>query len=280
MGTTEAAAPSGEYAALGKPSSRHAIFRIVDGLIAIDIGNTSVKVAEYPASAGPLTAAEVQTVDWSDLSDWLADRGDLQVVAGSVVASSKAKLRALVASDRLLMLRPRDFPMTLDLTEPDRVGVDRVAAAYAAVRIAGGPCVVVDLGTAITIDGVCPKMFWGGLIAPGPQMVLDALSDRTDALPRLNWNAEVAGPPPSSFIGHNTTEAIAKASYGLMEAGIAELIGCVQAELGHAFSATPPVYRTGGAELQLKGIDAVTVPDLTLRGLAACGQRLLGGTAG
>ena len=82
---------------------------------------------------------------------------------------------------------------------PDEVGPDRIANAAAAFARYGGPCVVVDFGTAINFDAVSAAgEFVGGAIAPGVQVATDALRDRAARLAKVELRA------PERAIGTNT----------------------------------------------------------------------------
>jgi type III pantothenate kinase len=86
---------------------------------------------------------------------------------------------------------------------PKEVGADRVVNSLAAVEMFGGPCIVVDFGTATTFDAVSAKgEYLGGAIAPGIEISVDALADRGAQLQRV----ELAR--PRSVIGRTTVEAL------------------------------------------------------------------------
>jgi type III pantothenate kinase len=86
---------------------------------------------------------------------------------------------------------------------PKEVGTDRVVNALAAVELYGGPCIVVDFGTATTFDAVSAKgEYLGGAIAPGIAISVDALTSSGAQLRRV----ELAR--PRSVIGRNTVEAL------------------------------------------------------------------------
>ncbi len=86
---------------------------------------------------------------------------------------------------------------------PKEVGTDRVVNALAAVELFGGPCVVVDFGTATTFDAVSAQgEYLGGAIAPGIEISVEALGRRGAQLRRV----ELAR--PRSVIGRNTVEAL------------------------------------------------------------------------
>jgi type III pantothenate kinase len=92
-------------------------------------------------------------------------------------------------------------PILMD--HPKEVGADRIINALAAVELYGGPCVVVDFGTATTFDAVSEKgEYVGGAIAPGIEISVDALGVRGAQLRKI----ELAR--PRSVIGKNTVEAM------------------------------------------------------------------------
>ena len=145
---------------------------------------------------------------------------------------------------------------------PAEVGADRVVNAAAAFARVGGPCVVVDFGTATTFDCVNGRGdYQGGVIAPGPQMAAEALAQRTAKLPLL-----ASFRKPRRAIGGNTLDSIGAGLYygyiGLTE----EILRRLRREMG----GQPSVLATGGlAELlspEIKLINRI-VPDLTLEGL-------------
>src|SRR5271166_5324312 len=120
---------------------------------------------------------------------------------------------------------------------PAEVGADRIVNAVAAFEKYGGPCVIVDFGTATTFDCVSPKgEYLGGVICPGIGISADALFERTARLPRVEIRR------PARVIGSNTVGSLQSGLYygylGLVD-GILELL---LAELG----AETPVIATGG----------------------------------
>jgi type III pantothenate kinase len=86
---------------------------------------------------------------------------------------------------------------------PKEVGADRIINSLAALDLYGGPCVVVDFGTATTFDAVSARgEYVGGAIAPGIEISVDALGVRGAQLRKI----ELAR--PRSVIGKNTVEAM------------------------------------------------------------------------
>ena len=100
--------------------------------------------------------------------------------------------------------------------------------AYAAHRLHGGAAVVVDCGTATTVDAVGPDgAFLGGAIAPGLELGLDALASRTARLPRIELRT------PARAIGRDTVSAILAGSvlgYQALVTGLTERVRMELAE--------------------------------------------------
>jgi len=159
--------------------------------------------------------------------------------------------------------RDIDLPMRVLTEPPSETGVDRVmnlAAAFEQLRKA---CVVIDAGTAITIDCCNDKGdFLGGAIAPGVAMQLDALHERTARLPRVELAA------PQGVFGRSTREAIRQGVFHGVRGMVKELVENYATELGF----WPEVIATGGDAPKLfegwEDIVHAISPDLTLYGIA------------
>jgi type III pantothenate kinase len=94
--------------------------------------------------------------------------------------------------------------MAIRYDNPREIGPDRLVNAVAAYERLGGPCVVVDFGTAITYDPVSAEgEYLGGIISPGVEIALEALTERAAALPKVDVTT-----PPRSLIGKTTIDAI------------------------------------------------------------------------
>ncbi len=145
---------------------------------------------------------------------------------------------------------------------PAEVGADRIVNAMAAVEDLGAPVIILDFGTATTLDVVAADgAYVGGVIAPGVETSAGALFDRAARLSAVDLV------PPDHVIGSNTRAAV-QSGLVLGEAVMVDgLVARVRAELG----ADAPVIATGGlAEMMAplcETIERVDL-DLTLRGLA------------
>ena len=156
---------------------------------------------------------------------------------------------------------------------PKEVGTDRIVNALAAVELYGGPCIVVDFGTATTFDAVSAKgEYLGGAIAPGIEISVEALGRRGAQLRRVELNR------PRSVIGRSTVEALqAGILYGFagqVDGVVARMATAIVGPDGDPDDVT--VIATGGlAPLVLDDATAIDVhePWLTLVGLRMVFER-------
>jgi type III pantothenate kinase len=172
--------------------------------------------------------------------------------------------------DRKKLLMAADLPLVVELAHPDRVGMDRLVDAVSVnrVRMPGHAAVIVDLGTAITVDLVSAKgVFMGGSILPGIGMSARALHQFTDLLPLLTMS-ELAEPPQP--LGISTSTAMQSGLYWGAIGAIRELTARLTAGLDQV-----QVFLTGGAAPTVAHLltdqrtgAAVYQPHLALAGIA------------
>jgi type III pantothenate kinase len=171
-------------------------------------------------------------------------------------------------------------PIPIRVDEPGETGADRLVNAFAAGRLYGTPAIVVDFGTATTLDVVAADgAYIGGAIAAGLRLGLDALAAHTAKLPRIELAA------PERVIGRDTVAAMRSGAV-IGHIGLAnELIHRTRAEL----AATSPagsrihVILTGGLSnepwaREIRGIDTID-PLLTIRGLVLLHAEVASGAA-
>ena len=159
--------------------------------------------------------------------------------------------------------RDLEIPVVARLPDPSQVGSDRLVNALAWHRRSRRPAVVVDFGTAITLDIVSREgEYCGGLILPGPEVIAEAMHTRTSLLPHVEIR-----PTPEPY-GTDTVSAMRRGSFGLLCGGVAFHI----AELRKHLSPDTVFVATGGGAATytpwILGIDRV-VPHLTVYGIWA-----------
>jgi type III pantothenate kinase len=261
-------------------------------LLVIDIGNTNITLAV--ATDGALRPARRATTRPGATSDELEllldqlvglDGLSLPDVSAMAVASVVPALTATleqIASRRaiaLLIATAGTVPLAIRVDRPGEVGADRIVNALAAARLYGAPAVVMDLGTATTLDCVGPDgAFVGGAIAPGLELGLDALAAHTAKLPRIELRT------PDRVIGRDTVSAMqAGTVYGYLSLATG-LLSRVRDELAETVGCRPEDVRTiltGGLSQapwarDVGGVDTID-PDLTLEGLAILYAEVAGG---
>lgn len=258
-------------------------------LLAIDVGNTQTQAGVY--SGEELLHEWRMSTERGATADELAADHDqiLRLRGGSlgeldemIVASVVPTLSSAYGSLALKYLRSEAIVIgpgvrtgiSLAIDNPRELGADRIANAVAAHRRHGGPCIVVDFGTATTFDAVSEAgEYLGGAIAPGIETSLDALTSRAARLVRVDLVA------PPRVIGKSTVESMRS---GIVHGTVAMVDGMVQRmreELGgDAF-----VLATGGlASLVYPLSEQIDENDplLTLEGLRLVHELNVGRTAG
>lgn len=251
-------------------------------IVAVSVGNSRTAVAGFDSSVDPagmaLAPASSVRLANDDLDGiaaavrdaWepIADREGAAILVASVNEPVAARLRSrLVGTLDAEILRVGEevpIPIGTQLDPETITGVDRLLNAAAAFRLFKSACVVVDAGTAVTVDFVDGAgTFQGGAIAPGAAMQLNAMHEHTSALPQLSFAA-----PDAETFGKNTQQAMLHGVYD----GIRGLVWRLVEQYATAYGAFPKVIATGGdAAILFAGDELVdrVLPDLTLSGIAA-----------
>jgi type III pantothenate kinase len=206
---------------------------------------------------------------------WLHEHGTIEFSPGN-----QNKRRSSDPAGRcgaFCRLKHSDLPLDVSLSEPGRVGIDRLLGAVAVnqLRAANRAAVVIDVGSAITVDLVSSQgAFLGGAILPGIGMSARAMHDFTDLLPLLTMDA--LDDPPGA-LGTSTVEAMQSGLYwgavGAMKELIARLSVLAGSKSGKNESLE--IYLTGGAAPSVaRFVDprARFVPHLVLGGIALVAQ--------
>lgn len=253
-------------------------------LLAIDVGNTQTViglfaedelVAHWRISTNAALTADELRVKVSGLLalDGRSWRDVADVILASVVPPLTAAwedVARVAAGHEVMVVGPglkTGMPIRYD--NPHEVGADRIVNGVAAFDRLGGPVIVVDFGTATTLDVIdADGAYLGGAIAPGLETSAEALFSRAARLSKVDLE------PPTAVIGTNTRMSV---QAGLLLGEASKVDGLVRrtwAELG----ADVPVIATGGLAERMSVL-CETIghvdTDLTLRGLLLIHRRNL-----
>jgi type III pantothenate kinase len=252
-------------------------------LIAVDVGNTNTVLGffegERLAATARVTTVRERTADEHVLllRDLLAAKGVAResvrdLIVSSVVPSQDFPLRSASRDafgiDPLFIAPGVKTGMRILYDHPAEVGADRIVNAVAAFEKYGGPCLVVDFGTATTFDVISKGgEYLGGAICPGPGISADALFSRAARLSRVDLHR------PERVIGKTTAQSVQSGLYFGTVSMAEGLIARIRAELGPP---APKVVSTGGLAplFAAASPDLVVVDsDLTLDGLRILWER-------
>ena len=186
----------------------------------VDIGNSLIKVAVVENSQVLGIQRYATAEELATASFW----GEYASIKRAIVASTAVDTRCVAELLRsrgvktLEMTQSTPVPIKNGYHTPETLGVDRLAAAVGAVDMVGEDCVIVDLGSAITIDLVEGGVFRGGNISPGVAMRFRALHDYTQRLPECEPTDEILE------VGTTTRKAIEQ---GVMQGITHEIEGYI-----------------------------------------------------
>lgn len=244
-------------------------------IIGVDIGNTNIKVGAFEngklIDSLRLSSSNRKTADeyYYNIKTMLDGRVDFAKIDGAIISSVNPHLNYTVEHmiTHYFGVKPIivgggiKTGLNIRYDNPKEVGADRIVNSVAAFRTYGGPCIVVDCGTATTFNAISDKgEFLGGAISFGLKAAAEALGSSGAKLPIVELTK------PSCVINKSTiTNMQSGIVYGYI--GLVEyLVRSMKKELG----GTAKVIATGGlSEIVSSESDVFDHVDrtLTLRGL-------------
>ena len=254
-------------------------------LLVVDVGNTQTHFGTFRGTEllehWRFATVRDSTADQlgAALNNLLALRGvamgdiDASIVSSTVPALGPEwcdMARRYLGHDMLVVGPGVRTGMAIRYDNPREIGPDRLVNAVAAYEALGGPCVVVDFGTAITYDPVSADgEYLGGIISPGVEISLEALTERAAALPKVDITTA-----PRSLIGKTTIDAIRSGIIYGTAGQVDSIVRRLRAELG----AQTHTIATGGlAHAIVPHTETIEQVDdlLTLTGLRIIHERNL-----
>jgi len=251
-------------------------------LLVVDVGNTQTHFGTWRddelvehwrfATVRESTADELGAALRSLLELRGVTLGDLtaSIVSSTVpqLGPEWATMAGRYLSHEMLVVGPGiRTGMALRYDNPREIGADRLVNAVAAYEKCQGPVVVVDFGTAITYDPVSAEgEYLGGIITPGVEISMEALTSRAAALPRV----DIA--PPRSLIGKSTIDAIRSGIVYGFAGQVDSIVRRLRAEMGEE---TETIATGGLAGHIVPFTETIDEVDdlLTLRGLKLLHER-------
>ncbi len=251
-------------------------------LLVVDVGNTQTHLGAFRGEelAGEWRFATVRgaTADeiGAQLYNLLALRGmafgdlDASIVSSTVpqLAPEWAQMASRYLGHAMPVVGPgvrTGMPIRID--NPREVGADRLVNSVAAYDRLEAACVVVDFGTAMTYDCVSEDgEYLGGVIAPGVEISMEALTERAAKLPRIDLS------PPRQLIGKSSVDAIRSGVIYGFAAQVDGILERLRDEMGAEIEAIATGGLAGTVVPYCEGIDDVD-PLLTLSGLRLIHER-------
>ena len=245
-------------------------------LLAIDIGNTNIvlgciendqilfqaRIATDRTRTSDQYGVEIKNmleafgVTISDITDCI-----ISSVVPPVFNSVKTGVIKVIKKQPMVVGPGLKTGLNIQVDVPSQVGSDRIVIAVAALATYKAPLILMDLGTATTIEVVEPdNVYMGGVIFPGVKISLDALTSRAAQLPGISLDK------PKNVVGKNTVDCMRSGMMYGTAAMIDGLVERIEEELGHSCT----LIATGGIAKFIAPLckrDIILEKDLLLTGL-------------
>ena len=245
-------------------------------LLAIDIGNTNIliggiqddkiifkaRIATDRTRTSDQYGVEIKNMiealgsKISDISDCI-----ISSVVPPVFNSVRTGVIKIIGKQPMVVGPGLKTGLNIHVDVPSQVGSDRIVIAVAALAEYQAPLILIDMGTATTIEVVEPEnRYLGGVIFPGVKVSLDALTSRAAQLPSISLDQ------PKQVIGKNTVDCMRSGTMYGNAAMIDGLVDRIEEELGHSST----IIATGGLARFITPLckrDIIVEKDLLLKGL-------------
>ncbi len=262
--------------------------------LSIDVGNSRIKFGLFRESGQSRAPTEIppclnsavishgDPIPWGEIQSWIDDNNKIEVKG--VVAGGHPNGIARICDEwpdelgqpPMVVRDTRSFPLSVNVDEPDKVGIDRLlnTVAVNVFRPVNVPAIVVDSGTATTVDFISADgVFQGGAILPGFDLLARALHEYTALLPMVPMDELATG--ACEVVGKNTRAAIRSGQVWGQLGSVRELIRQMAATSGVNQDDVLVTLTGGGAELLLPHLQrARGEPFLALQGLVLVAAHL------
>lgn len=211
-------------------------------LLVVDAGNSRCKIC-YGKSTDGFPAESYQSLEISQIDQAFESFAPIDYcIVSSVNGEAAKRLQSQFTRrgelQQLLFLDHQTAPIRSRIEHPETLGSDRIAAAFGAFLKVQSPCIVIDSGTAVTIDSVDELGgLVGGVIFPGAELASKSLSLLTDKLPKVDFKFDT----PPGYLGDNTVDSIRAGIFWSQVGAIERVVNNYRSQLGDL-----PVLVTGG----------------------------------
>lgn len=242
--------------------------------LAIDAGNTRLKWSLFNSAGDMIESGFCLNTEISQLKLPDAERAVISNVAGDEVKNQLNALLPQHIARHWVISAAQDCGVINCYQQPAQLGTDRWAALIAAWHIKQAPCVVVNAGTAVTIDALSSNNnhaeFIGGLILPGLNLMQQSLGRATAQLP---MPALTTGTQAHDIFAKNTADAINTGALKAITGAIILMVNALDAECKQ----TPTIIISGGNAQQIENslMGSVTNPVLVVDNLVLQGLYLI-----
>lgn len=188
-------------------------------IVTFDVGNTNINIGVFGFDAKIVKQWRIKTDNNKTFDDYGVllyhlfeyNNVSLKSIEGIIVSSVvpevmfnlEAGIRKYLGLEPIIVSNDLILGIKINYDNPETLGSDRICNAVGAYNIYGGPVIIVDVGTAVTVCAVNSQAeFLGGAILPGPKSIIEAMHMKTASLPKISLRK------PSKAIATNTVDGM------------------------------------------------------------------------